>query len=66
MVPARTHSGGEEIFVIAGSVKIIDADRVVLDAWSWSRRAGAQHAALAALTDVVLWIKRGHLPVEPR
>lgn len=65
-VAARTHSGGEEIFMIAGNVQLMDADQAVLDTWTWSRQPGAQHAALAALTDALLWIKRGHLPVEPR
>ena len=61
-VPVRAHSGGEEIFVITGSAQLLDENQTILHAWSWSRRPGAQHVALTATTDALLWINRGHLP----
>ncbi len=64
-LPARKSHGGEELFVIHGSVRWSDVPRTVLNKWSWVRNPDSEHRALISQDDSLLWIKRGHLnPME--
>lgn len=75
-IAPRSVVGGEEIFVLSGSVFVGSQGRGRHDhhqhedednerplvRWSWRRNAAGQQPALLAQTDALLWIKRGHLP----
>src|SRR4249920_3390249 len=58
-VPPRSVPGGEEVFVLTGTLQLLDADRPVLDAWSWLRQPGAQHPEFLSETGALWWVKRG-------
>ena len=53
-------SAGVEIFVVKGTVKYDDGE---LPAESWLRFPAGQFADLLAISDTVLWVKLGHLPI---
>ena len=61
-VPFRSIAGGEEIFVLQGTLQMLEADRPVLEAWSWLRQPGSQQVGIVSETGAVWWVKRGHLP----
>lgn len=62
-LPPRSSVGGEEVFVVQGSARLQDgANGPTLQAWSWLRRPGRDHAGLYSPNGALLWIKRGHLP----
>jgi anti-sigma factor ChrR (cupin superfamily) len=50
---------GTELFIVTGAIKHGDEE---LPAESWLRFPADQSPQLLALTDTVLWVKRGHLP----
>jgi len=54
-------SAGVEIFVVNGSIRYDDGN---LPAESWLRFPAGQFVDLRALSDTVLWVKHGHLPVD--
>ena len=54
-------SSGVEIFVVGGTVRYEDED---LPAESWLRFPAGEFADLLAISDIVLWVKLGHLPVN--
>lgn len=52
--------GGAEVLVLTGGIRVQDED---LPAWTWLRRADAQHLEVQAGDfGARLWIKTGHLP----
>lgn len=55
----RSSPSGTELFVVNGSIQVSDE---ILPAESWLRFPADQSPQLLALTDTVLWVKRGHLP----
>jgi anti-sigma factor ChrR (cupin superfamily) len=59
-IPARRCEGGEEIFVVEGSLQV-GAGPLKLDRWGWRRCAEGEHPALATETGALLWTKHGHL-----
>ncbi len=61
-VPPRAMPGGEEVFVLTGTLQLLEPDRPVLEAWSWLRQPGAQHSEFVSETGALWWVKRGHLP----
>jgi quercetin dioxygenase-like cupin family protein len=61
-VPPRSMPGGEEVFVLSGTLQLLEPDRPVLDAWSWLRQPGDQHPEFVSETGASWWVKRGHLP----
>jgi anti-sigma factor ChrR (cupin superfamily) len=61
-VPARPIEGGEEIFVVSGSIRMLEGEEEPLEAWSWLRHPGNRHPAFASGSGAMLWIKTGHLP----
>ena len=61
-VPQRSMPGGEEVFVLNGTLQLLEPDRPVLEAWSWLRQPGAQHSEFFSETGALWWVKRGHLP----
>ena len=60
-LPAHASAGGEEIFVVEGSVRLLCDDQPMLEAWSWFRHPGNKHPGLMSDTGALLWVKRGHL-----
>jgi anti-sigma factor ChrR (cupin superfamily) len=61
-LPARAVAGGEEIFVLEGELRLLEADRPILKAWSWLRQPGSQQPGIVSETGALWWVKRGHLP----
>jgi anti-sigma factor ChrR (cupin superfamily) len=61
VVPPRSIAGGEEIFVLEGSVRLLDPPHRQLDTWSWLRHPGHAHPAFTADRATTLWVKQGHL-----
>lgn len=57
-LPPRDVPGGEEIFVVDGSLWVGNQD---LGKWSWRRSAGPRQPAILATAPSLLWVKRGHL-----
>jgi len=57
--PINSDSGGIEILVIRGSINDNGAE---LAAESWLRIPAGQDDRLIASSDVLLWVKTGHLP----
>jgi len=53
--------GGEELFVLEGSVRLFDVEGTILRRWSWLRSPGKSVAGVAGPYGAVLWVKRGHL-----
>lgn len=61
---AHEHPGGEEIYVIEGTVE--DADGTY-PAGTWLRRPPGSKHCLVATQDALLWVKSGHLaPAWPQ
>jgi hypothetical protein len=53
---------GEELFVIQGSLELLEPDRTTLRAWGWSRLPGSGgHLGRAGPDGALLWVKHGHL-----
>jgi anti-sigma factor ChrR (cupin superfamily) len=61
-VPQRSMPGGEEVFVLNGTLQLLEPDRPVLEAWSWLRQPGDLHPEFVSETGALWWVKRGHLP----
>lgn len=61
-VPPRSVPGGEEVFVVNGTVQLLEPDRPVLESWSWLRQPGDQHPEFVSESGALWWVKRGHLP----
>ena len=61
-LPMRPGAGGEELFVLEGTLQMLDADRSVLDTWSWLRQPGSRQSGLVSESGASWWVKRGHLP----
>jgi anti-sigma factor ChrR (cupin superfamily) len=59
-IPARTTPGGEELFVVDGTVQL-QGGRESLGPWGWFRNPAVAQPALACEDGALLWIKRGHL-----
>jgi anti-sigma factor ChrR (cupin superfamily) len=57
-VPLAGNSAGVEVLVVDGSVRYADQ---LLPAESWLRFPADYIADIAAVTDTVLWMKKGHL-----
>ena len=57
-LPPRDVPGGEEIFVVEGSLWIGNHD---LGKWGWRRSAEPRQPAILATEPALLWVKRGHL-----
>ena len=55
----RPNSSGTELFVVNGSIQVADEN---MPTESWLRFPADQSPQILALTDTVLWVKRGHLP----
>jgi len=53
-------SAGFEIFVVSGTIHYDDGN---LPAESWLRFPAGHFADLLAVSDTVLWVKTGHLPI---
>ena len=53
--------GGEELFVLEGSVRLFDVEGTILRRWSWLRSPGKSVAGVAGPYGAVLWVKRGRL-----
>ena len=53
--------GGVELFVMEGSVRLMNGGPEILGAWSWLRHPGRYHPELASENGALLWVKRGHL-----
>lgn len=64
-IAPRTARGGEEIFVLSGSIRLDDDSHSSMTRWSWRRDATTAQPALRARSDALLWVKRGHLPAQP-
>jgi anti-sigma factor ChrR (cupin superfamily) len=60
-VQPHTTRGGEELFVLNGSVRLLDGNSERLDAWSWLRQPGTEQPGWASENGALLWVKRGHL-----
>jgi hypothetical protein len=60
-LPARASAGGEETFVIEGTLELVVPHATPMDAWSWRRSADATQPAMRAPLGALVWIKRGHL-----
>lgn len=56
----RDIPGGEELFVIEGSIQL-PGNTESLGPWSWSRSADARQPSLSSAGGALLWVKRGHL-----
>ena len=64
-IPAHPSPGGEEMLVVSGNARLATGDSPLLDAWSWLRWPDEARPALASDTGALLWIKRGHLRLNP-
>jgi len=54
-------AGGEELFVVDGSIELPGGEAGRLEPWSWLRMPGGTAPALASPQGATCWIKRGHL-----
>jgi ChrR Cupin-like domain len=53
---------GEELFVVQGSLDLLEPQRTTLRAWGWSRLPARGHVVGRAGPDgALLWVKYGHL-----
>ncbi len=59
--PPAACPSGEELFVVRGSIDLLDPKRVTLWPWAWSRLPMAGHAGRAGPDGALLWVKHGHL-----
>jgi hypothetical protein len=59
-VPPRQGTGGDELFVVEGSVQVAGQAQP-LARWGWRRSAAGPQPGLSAPSGALLWIKRGHL-----
>ena len=64
-IPAHPSPGGEEILVVSGNARLATDDGPLLDTWSWLRWPDEARPALASDAGALLWIKRGHLRLNP-
>lgn len=53
--------GGEELFVVQGSLHLTEPESSVLEAWGWSRRPTSHRVGHAGPDGALVWVKRGHL-----
>jgi quercetin dioxygenase-like cupin family protein len=60
-LPARDVARGAELFVVSGSVELLDAPAVALRPWGWRRSAAIRQPAMRSAQGALLWEKRGHL-----
>ncbi|HEV8444590.1 MAG TPA: cupin domain-containing protein [Steroidobacteraceae bacterium] len=60
-LPPRATPGGEEIFVVEGSIELLTLPARVLQSWTWRRSAEPAQSGMRSTTGALLWIKRGHL-----
>jgi anti-sigma factor ChrR (cupin superfamily) len=69
-MPLDGTAAPQEVFVVDGSVELIDGGRTVLERWAWLRRprsGGADTARIGSSAGALLWTKRGHLePADDR
>lgn len=61
-IAPRRPAGGEEIFVLEGSLLV---DGAMHRRGAWIRRPAGDGAALASPDGCRFWVKRGHLPARP-
>jgi len=60
-LPPRASPGGEECFVMEGSIELLTQMPHYLNSWSWRRSADPLQPAIRSRADTLLWMKRGHL-----
>ena len=60
-IASRRNPGGEEVFVVEGSIRVRDAAGTFLDTWGWMRHASGVETEFSSPRGALLWIKRGHL-----
>lgn len=61
-LPVRATVGGEELFVLSGSLLIEGDESAALEPWSWLRQPGAGSVKGHSEKGATWWVKRGHLP----
>lgn len=61
-IAPRRLAGGEEIFVLEGSLRV---DGGVRRRGAWIRRPAGDVTAMASPEGCRFWVKRGHLPARP-
>jgi anti-sigma factor ChrR (cupin superfamily) len=61
-VPEFSRPGGQEIFVLNGTLQVLEPRRPVLEVWSWLREPGERQSGFVSETGALWWVKRGHLP----
>lgn len=61
-IAARRLAGGEEIFVLEGSLLV---DGATHRGGAWIRRPAGDAAVIASPEGCRFWVKRGHLPARP-
>ena len=59
-LPQRDVPGGEELFVIEGSIQLA-GNPATLGRWGWHRDAKARQPSIGSADGALLWMKRGHL-----
>jgi NAD(P)-dependent dehydrogenase (short-subunit alcohol dehydrogenase family) len=60
-LPERHTLGGEELFVVSGSIAVPALNEMNLNSWSWLRSADDKQPKVTAPLGAVLWRSRGHL-----
>ena len=59
--PSCATACGEELFVVKGSLHLVEPELTVLDGWGWSRLPVRRHVGCAGAQGALVWVKRGHL-----
>jgi hypothetical protein len=57
----RLTLGGEELFVVSGSIDVPALNEMTLNSWSWLRSADDEQPKVTTPLGAVLWRSRGHL-----
>lgn len=58
---AHDRPGGEELFVLQGSLGLLAPHHTTLAPWGWSRLPAGHHTGSAGPQGALVWVKRGHL-----